>query len=236
MKAPGNILYDGPSRVDSGPIAAIASTGRSDNRKTDDAVQVTMIRTDVDPISAARQGLDRSICDSCKHRHCNGGICYVVLLYGPQSVYRAYQRGSYSTDRTTNTLRTRFKDRMVRIGTYGDPASVPRRVWTPILSMPNPITAYTHRWRRISSASWGWAMASVDSWKEYQLAKRRNWRTFRVKHADDPIGPNERLCPAYTHATTCSNCRLCDGRRNGPDIAINAHGCKKTTWAPDTTN
>jgi len=67
-KAPkGVILYLGKSKIDGKEIVAIL-TFESGNKKTGNMTQVWFIRTDVDPVTAEKEGLDVSICGDCIHR------------------------------------------------------------------------------------------------------------------------------------------------------------------------
>src|SRR4051794_22843892 len=101
------ILYQGPSMIDGAPIVAIATgLGKgSTNEKTGAMVQVWIIRSDVDPITASRNGQDVSICGDCPHRGeadpsketgwARGRSCYVNLVQAPGSVFRSFRAGKY---------------------------------------------------------------------------------------------------------------------------------------------
>ena len=58
------IIYEGPSKLDGAPIVAIATgvDGASDNGKTGDMVQITIIRADIAPHHATKTGDDTSVC------------------------------------------------------------------------------------------------------------------------------------------------------------------------------
>jgi len=63
----GVILYEGASAIDGAPIVAIANriTNASNNIKTGAMVQTFIIRSDMSPMEALRNGSDVSICGTC---------------------------------------------------------------------------------------------------------------------------------------------------------------------------
>jgi len=228
------IIYRGPSRYDGAPIVVIANYTLG-NRKTGGVVQTYILREDIDPRDASKNGADASICGTCPHRGevttdparkiAKGRTCYVNLGQGVLITWRAYHRNAYP-----DAMRARLRaaigaGRVVRIGTYGDPAAVPDHVWTDLLRDAPSHTAYTH-------AS-GWrpdlAMQSADTYAQAQAAWQRGHRTFRVVQGVDEIDrKNEVLCPASKEAgqrTTCAACKLCGGTttKSRKSIAIPMH-------------
>src|SRR4249920_2581675 len=111
--------------LDGAPIVAIALTA-STNRKTGNMVQTYILRDDIAPLAALKTGDDASICGNCKHRPILGGACYVFVGQGPTVVYKTLARGGYPQAADIAALGA---GRMVRLGTYGDPAAVPVAVW-----------------------------------------------------------------------------------------------------------
>lgn len=223
------IIYDGPSLIDGLPIVAIA-TINTDNAKTGDMIQTWIMRSDLDPVSASRTGADYSICGNCQHRgrpH-NGTTgwakqrsCYVNLLFGPSKVFQTYRRGRYQH---TDDLASVGRNRLIRIGSYGDGAAVPQQIWDELCSEAKGWTAYTHQ----SNARPDRYMTSADSLPQAQQAWARGERTFRVIKSALDLQPNEILCPASEEAgkrTTCANCKLCAGASiAAKNIGIVAHG------------
>lgn len=223
------IIYDGPSLLDGLPIVVIA-TFDSDNTKTGDMVQTWIMRSDIDPITASRTGADVSICGNCQHRgrpH-NGDTgwardrsCYVNLLFGPNQVFKTYQRGRYQH---TDELREIGRNKLIRIGSYGDGAAVPQHVWDELCSEASGWTAYTHQGNSRPDRY----MTSADTLAQAQDAWSRGERTFRVLKTALDLQPNEILCPASAEAgkrTTCANCKLCAGASiAAKNIGIVAHG------------
>lgn len=222
------VIWEGASRIDGAPIVVIATgmDARSANPKTGAMVQTYIIRADVAPVDAIRTGQDASICGDCVHRGegFSDRTCYVNVGQGPRSVYAAYKRGSYWRMRPIDA----GAGRMVRLGTYGDPAAVPAVVWRALLRRCIGHTGYTHQWRRAPDLR-RLVMASVDSPEEAREAHAMGWRTFRVTRTstEAPVG-REIVCPASEEAgkkLTCSQCGACDGAsgRRG-SIRIKAHG------------
>jgi hypothetical protein len=240
---PGAIIYRGPSLLDSTPIVAIA-VWNSTNSKTGDMLQTyILVDSDEDPIQANRSGADHAICGDCPHRGDKGvnRSCYVTLMHGPLVVFRAFKRGVYP-DATSSQARAALGiNRMVRIGTYGDGAAVPKKVWDDLLKSALGHTAYTHQAKykgttnnktdnsareRSLRARY---MASVETLEDARAAWGNKYRTFRiVRSVSDIERKHEVLCPASAEAgkrVQCADCRLCNGGDSrAKSVAIVAHG------------
>lgn len=243
-KPTGFILYEGPSLIDGQPIVAIALTGSS-NRKTGNMVQTYILRQDVKPTEALRTGADVSICGDCKHRPANGGACYVVVAQGPTVVWKQYRAGAYpySSHMPGHRMADIGRGRMVRLGTYGDPAAVPAYVWQALVSEAQGRTGYTHQWHALQGTEQGEAlralvMASCDTETELAQARMYEWRTFRVMAPGAQLVRGEFACPASEEAgkrTTCAECGACDGAQRGTSKAspaIVVHGSKARRFVP----
>lgn len=226
----GAILYQGPSLLDGAPIVAIAVGlgSHSSNRKTGDMVQTYILRADVAPTEAVKTGQDSSICGQCPHRGNGDGkgrTCYVNVVQAPNQIWKAYRRGSYPMIENISEL---GQKRIVRLGSYGDPAAVPVEIWRALTKNCVAHTGYTHQWRK-SPELRELCMASADSVADAAEARLQGWRTFRVAMPCDPIKmPGESVCPASAAAgkkLTCEECRACGGAngRKG-SIVIQAHG------------
>ena len=214
MNAPrGYILYRGPSLLDGAPIVAIAIT-TSSNRKTGDMVQTYILADNgLKPTENLRNGADASICGDCKHRPANGGACYVVVAQGPTAVYKAYLAGKYpeAIDYAglwfprplANGASCISKGRMVRLGTYGDPAAVPSHVWHRLVKHAAGWTGYTHQWRNPDlegahlESLRGLVMASCDTPQEREQAIAQGWRCFTVRTPTEPVARGDTVCPAH---------------------------------------
>lgn len=235
--ANGYILWEGASLLDGAPIVVIATgfAQKSSNRKTGGMVQTYILRRDIDPVSAVQSGDDASICGDCPHRGTSlnnknsGRTCYVNVGQGALAVYRAYKRNAYPLWDGYGV-----NGRMVRLGTYGDPAAAPAHVWEAITRDASGHTGYTHQWRSPAfSYLKSLCMASADSPADAVLAQSMGWRTFRVgmwgEVERDRAGLNESLCPASEQAgkkLTCETCLACDGAGTAKrgSIFIPAHG------------
>jgi hypothetical protein len=216
-KVNGVILYQGPSKFNGKPIIVIANglITDSQNEKTGNMVQTYILCADQNPVSANYNFKDDAICGYCKHaKH---GTCYVTLHEGPYSVYYAYLRGLYPVYNEAEHSEL-FKDKSVRLGSYGDPAAVGYEIWENILKLTNKFTGYTHAWgnKKIDPRFKNIIMASCDTIKETQKAQSVGWRTFRIRLSkNDVILDNEFICPAgkenENSEMTCSKCLNCKG-------------------------
>ena len=227
------ILYEGPSLIDGQPIVAIA-TYSDKNTKTGLMVQTYILCQNIDPRDANKTGADFSICGTCplkgiptmdpKRKLAEKRKCYVRIDQGSLIVWKAYQNGSYQK---TNNISELGRGRMVRLGTYGDPAAVPSYVWNQLLEDAIGHTAYSHQ-NDIIPIDKKIFMGSADSLVHAKKFWSDNIRTFRVIQNLDEIQENEILCPASKEAgrkSTCAKCKLCSGTSSNSkkSIAIVQH-------------
>lgn len=230
----GIIVYEGPSMLDGKPIVVIATGLKqgSTNSKTGAMVQTYILRQDIAPIEAVKTGEDASICGGCVHRGDGTGkgrSCYVTLMHGPRGVYAAYGRKSYAKVNLTDVALA-VKDRMVRLGTYGDPAAVPLDVIKALVKTAEGHTGYTHQWKKVDREYAKYCMASADSEAEMHEAHTLGYRTFRVTpNPNENIRGLEIVCPASEEAgkkTTCEQCKACMGTSAKAKVSIQiaAHG------------
>lgn len=233
------IIYQGPSLIDGKPIVAIA-IAKSGNVKTGNMVQTYIIRADINPLDASKTGADYSICGNCPHRGTATNdkarkqalkrSCYVNLGQGPLIVFKAFIRGVYPSVTGHKAIAAIGKGRMVRLGTYGDPAAVPAYIWESLISEAEGHTAYTHQSGVVSAqARPEFMMISADTKAQAEIAWNEGKRTFRViKATHEIVTGREILCPASKEAgfkTTCNSCGLCGGSSvKAKSIAIVDHG------------
>ena len=228
MNATGYIVYRGPSVLDDSPIVMVALMN-SQNEKTGNLVQTyILVDTGERPTETLRSGNDDAICGDCKLRPVNSGACYVVVRQGATKVWQRLQQGQYPVLQPAQYAGV-FNGRMIRMGTYGDPAAVPISAWKPILRAAGSWIGYTHQWLLQSAEPLRkYCMASVDTAEEKAVANARGWRTYRVRLPDEHLLSKEGICPASEeadHKLTCLDCGACDGAngRHG-NIAIILHG------------
>jgi len=236
----GIVLWRGKSLLDGKKIAVVATGvfGKSENRKTGEMIQTWIIRRDIHPMLARRLGEDFSICGDCMHRE--QSTCYVNLCHGPIGVFHALIDNSYKDYEPEDIAL--FKGRNIRIGSYGDPAAVPFKVWDNLCNVANKWTGYTHQWKTCDSRLIKICMASVDSIKgynkEYEKAQSLGWRTFRIRESEDnPLMENEFICPASKEGgvkTTCEKCGTCSGLSvktyKSPTIVIHGDAEALSNW------
>lgn len=237
------VIYQGPSQIDGAPIVVIVTglAKASQNEKTGDMVQTYILRADMVPTVAVKVGADSSICGACIHRgkpnpdQSAGAAamversCYVTVMHGPRSAYAGWVAGSTKAQ-PVEVIADRIAGRMVRLGTYGDPAAVPLSVWEILLSKAQGWTGYSHQWRNLSGDWARLVMASADSVEDVTAAHALGFRTFRVAPAaGQEIRKVESVCPASAEkgkVTDCATCRACMGTsgKARASIVIAAHG------------
>jgi hypothetical protein len=231
----GVILYEGPSMIDGAPIVVIAVGFKSGstNSKTGAMIQTYILRSDVHPVEAIATRLDSSICGGCVHRgtldratgKMVGRSCYVQVGKGPAGVWKCYARGGYRVA-TADELAELGAGRLIRLGSYGDPAAAPAPMWARLVSRAAGYTGYTHQWKsaRLRDVT-AFCQASCDSVADLERARGLGLGTFRVAPIGAGAEAGEIVCPASAEAgksTTCDACRMCDG--TGRNIVIQAHG------------
>lgn len=248
-KPRSSIIYSGPSLIDGSPIVCIAIIG-SGNVKTGSMIQTYIIRSDMSPMQASKSGKDYAICGNCIHRgtptdnpdkkQAVGRSCYVTLYQGPTQVYKAYKRELYP-NATYEQIRAIGDGQMVRLGSYGDPAAVPKSVWDALLRESVGHTGYSHQSKLPGVAvDYNRVMVSVESKASAQGYHLNGKRTFRVipvatwkEQGNASLLKSEILCPASVEAgnkATCIDCGLCKGSIiKAKSIAIVAHGTAKAS-------
>lgn len=221
----GRVLWRGQSHFDGAPIVVIATgfSEGSSNNKTGKMIQTWILREDVQPNHAFKNGDGRSVCGDCRHAGYNDATCYVLWYQAPLSIWNCYKRGNYLPIGNDWHL---FDDVNLRLGSAGDPAMVPADVWTEPLLRARNHTGYTHQWRQ----PWaqylkGIAQASCDGLADYLEATANGWNTFLVTPVGtpDPVGTVH--CAASNekgNKTNCAACHLCDG--DSANVVIHAHG------------
>jgi len=236
----GFVFYRGISPIDGAPIIGIA-TLKSTNAKTGDMVQTWILRKDISPLNAIASAEDVSICGACFHRGAPGKrkrTCYVDVGKAPQGIWSAYHRGAYiDLSDDADTVAYLMRNRIVRMGAYGDPAMIAIGAWDMLLATAAGHTGYSHQWREIFAQDLrALVMASVESASEQDTARALGWRTFRVRTDAEPLAAREIACPASPEGGArmqCIDCKACDGasRTGKVSVAIVVHGAMARHFA-----
>ena len=237
--------------IDGSPIVVIAII-QSNNGKTGNMLQTYVLRADIDPLTASKTGADFAICGNCIHRgtptddpkkkQAVERSCYVTLYHGPLQVYKAFKRGLYPSA-TPEQIKALGANRMVRMGTYGDPMAVPSSVFDTLLSDSLGHTGYSHQ-HGLVTGDYSKVMISADSKEdaqEHHASKRRTFRVIPVtawaEQGKAALLASEILCPAskeMDYKTTCDKCKLCAGGTVGKSIAIVSHGTSRNMFKGDS--
>ena len=226
--------WTGSSRIEGSPIMVLA-TGlkESKNTKTGNMVQSWILRSDMDPLAALRTGSDVGVCGACDLRPKSfngktwkGRACYVRLDTAALGMYRARERGNVPKV-TLSELSELTRDRMVRLGAYGDPAAVPLAVWDAFTAYAEGWTGYTHQAasKRLRDVL-KYCQISADSEADTLAARGAGVGSFRVLTEGQSPLAFEMRCPASKEAgyvSTCAECKACSGL-GGAYVVIDSHG------------
>jgi hypothetical protein len=229
------LVWSGPSRITGDPVGVFLSgvVTASRNAKTGDAVQSWILRLDVDPVAAVRSGEDAAICGGCMHRGARGRrrTCYVQVHQAPLSVYRSYRAGRIRAV-DVGTAAAMMRGRVLRIGSYGDPAAVPVAVWRELRSAAVLAIGYTHQFRSPHLADVvALAQVSADCAADAERAHELGVGSFRVLAVGETPLPFETLCPSSS-GVKCVDCGWCAGGAAGANVAIPVHGAGAGAFSP----
>lgn len=237
--ANGFVLYEGASQYDPTVPIVVIATKNSANRKTGNMWQTWIMLRDVEPHKAIKTGEDTAVCGKCPLRplvYKSHGLkkpCYVLTFQAPLSVWRAYHRGIYpriTPEQFGALLQGNDNSEGLRLGSWGDPASVLYELWESIGVGNGEFnhTSYTHGYLMpdFNNRYLDISMVSLDKVTP-QLPPGLNGRSFRVIDSVDQVLPGEILCPAskeMDYKATCEKCGLCAGlARKAKNIAIVIH-------------
>ena len=213
-------VWQGPSEIDGTDILMLLVTNSS-NSKTGPMLQTYIMRSDMPPHVAIKEGKDTAVCGSCvfrgKESGGNGG-CYVLTFQGPHTVWNQWKEGK------ADLLPRLPKRHVLRVGAYGEPVAVPFDVWKPLLDRFSN-TGYTERWDLPGNQVWkDYIMASVQSQEEADRAHAMGWRTFFVTPKGDDVKRKSTIvCPASKERgqlVQCIDCMQCGGLRSGRTVSV----------------
>ena len=227
-------VWRGPSRIEGSPLVVLVTGLKgSTNSKTGNMCQSYILRSDMSPLQALRTGSDTAMCGGCVHKAkaydgktWQGRSCYVRVEQAPLGIYRAWKRGNVPRV-TLPELSELTRGRMVRLGTYGDPASVPLKVWDAYTAHATMWTGYTHQAanKKLRDVL-KYCQISADSEGDSIAARASGIGSFRVLAQRESALPFEMVCPASKEASkvaTCATCKACSGL-DGANVVINSHG------------
>jgi hypothetical protein len=240
--ARARVLWRGPSKLTGEEVVAIAIP--DSNPKTAKMLYTYVLVVNTSPVKAAYNGADEAVCGDCKFRALLKQYddrfpprpCYVRLsevpvvdhdaadeVVPPDVLWTAYHQGMIPADSSPDWLHVHEMGWIwtgpepVRLGSYGDPAAAPVRVWSILVNMTEKWTGYTHQWNnpRTDSNLKELCMASVDSLAERAQAKAAGWRTFLVVPPDQVSAQElqeDIFCPMSAgKGVQCETCLLCRG-------------------------
>ena len=149
--------------------------------------------------------------------------CYVNWGQAPAAVHRTAKADRYAYMGAWE--KERLTQIPLRVGSAGEPTSVPYKVWKRLLALAPNWTGYTHKWRLPKFQNFKeFCMASVHSVEEAREAQAMGWRTFRAGGIDEP-SKGEIECPNSTKGVQCADCALCKGSAiKAKSIYIKGHG------------
>ena len=232
----GFVVYEGPSMLDpSAPIVAILVPSLND--KTEGGWQLWIMRSDVHPTNAIKNGMDEAICGDCPYRRIAVGVyegkeeysrgCYVIEPPIGR-IYTSYKAGAYTYD--LSMLEEIAIEDFLRLGAYGDPAAVPFDTLQDLCNNPwKKRAGYSHQRSHtgFDSHVTSLVMISCDSIQDRIAAKAAGNRTFRVDWKNEGPQEGEIWCPATKEGgfkSTCRRCGLCNGDGKAKDIVVKQHG------------
>ena len=193
---------------------------KSKNRKTGNVAQMWFLLKNQHPCEAVKDGSDYSICGDCPQRWSNGGGCYVIPHMGPSGIWKNLSK--YKIWNIKEGI-----NKIIRVGAYGDPASIPEDIWKklfePLLKKTKSLS-YTHSWRAANHLR-KQSMASVETLDDAMTAQLRGWKTARIIKNIAEVTKKEVLCSNQTKKTLCETCKLCDGK--SVNVCFLIHGTKK---------
>jgi hypothetical protein len=247
------IFYKGNSRITGRPIVGILTgiSAASRNAKTGEMYQ-TYIFADNGrhPFDNVRSGADRDICGECPRRPflIESGVsdlstpCYLKKEMGRaiHAVWARYAAGKTKAIRTKELDHLlRYFGRSLRISAYGDPTSIPVKVWRRLIAASKAHTGYTQFWNQPKNRTYkDFLQASVHTKESQADAADLGWATFRADdHITDQdlatstgrrshLATGEIPCPhpltkgRDRPPITCATCLKCNGSKS---VAIAAH-------------
>ena len=221
-----SILFSGKSEYTGKPVQALI-TRTSSNTKTGNIPQITFLPKNVKPTDALKSGRDQDVCGSCPLRpskfnpKTHDKPCYVNCGFAPNAIARRKTTPDFDYSEVFPVL---------RLGAWGDSASIERQALLKIVDLGKRVLNYTHAWsfKKFNFLK-AFSMASVHSVAEKNQANKLGFRAFRTvkpllfadhlklfkngQHTVSDLQSDEILCPNFTKSIQCKNCKLCCGNQ-----------------------
>lgn len=227
------VFYKGPSMLTGAPITGVITGEKnpSRNQQTGDMLTAWFLPDEEKPTDAVKSGADEAVCGRCTHR--KGGSnkrCYVQVFRAPLALWK-YTRGMGLTPMMDVVKLIKRKRKPIRLGGWGDPASVPRGVLEQLVSAAPGHTGYTSSWRVRPDLA-GLVMASTNSVEETLEAQQMGFRTYRVADPGEP-GPTRDLGEVWCPTTKkpwvrCDLCGQCNGSSRSYTVPAHGAGLSKS--------
>lgn len=177
------------SLFDQQPVLVLASGFKlgANSKVGSQVIQIFYLRADIHPYEATVSGADYSVCKDCPLKPTNGKVCYVGTYY-LGNMYEAYKNGVYPQLSQAHLQWMRDYGKVLRLGGYGDPVSVPIEVVQPLIDAAAATLGYTHQWRAPLAIPYKtYLQASVESPEEAADAAKMGWKYYRLKLEDDGV-------------------------------------------------
>ena len=228
-------LFSGKSQFTGNPIDVFI-TLKSSNSKTGNIPQVTMLPSNVKPTDALKTGQDQDVCGCCPLRpklfnpDTHDLPCYVNCGFAPNAINRSKSISQFEKDQKQFDV--------IRIGAWGDSASVEKKALLEIVKLGKKVLNYTHQWadKKFNFLK-DFSMASVHSIQEKIEANKLGFKTFRTvkplpfgdhvkrfnkgKHYVKDLARDEMLCPNEINKNLqCKDCKLCVGNQIKANLNI----------------
>ncbi len=200
---------------------AVFLTEMTTNRKTGNIPSLSFMSIEDPPTKLASTGHDKCSCGDCPLRNNKG--CYVVLFQGPNNIFKSFEKGKIKKE-GWNHFRKVTKNKLVRVGSYGDIMSCPPELRNKIFKNINKFVGYSHSKDKLQEG----LLRSI----EHKDDLSTEYRTARIVKSEDDIDlSREVLCPAENknREITCNDCGLCGNSVNikTKSVCFIAHGVKK---------
>ena len=225
------VLFNAVSQLNGDRIKVYWSQ-TSSNSKTGNIPNINFMPDNVKPTDSVKSGDDASVCGNCPLRPINFNPkthdkpCYLNLGFGQNSIFNADGRGNIPS---FNWEAKTILEDIIRIGTWGDSASLEKSLLLQIVKLAKRVVNYTHQWElKKFNFLKAFSMASVHTVADKIKANKLGFRTFRtikplpfadhVKHINKgknyakDLQADEILCPNFVNdSVKCKQCGLCCG-------------------------